>query len=363
MNADETVQTTSVLPTKEFSIGESCHVRGWDQCRAALSGRELVSDPLRAGLASETTNNLLLMDGDSHQEVRRLLGSYFTRTRLDQLALRIENTSQKCVKSVLGKSDADLVMDLAEPIVLEGILSFMDVPDAHRVKLAGLSREMLGMLEPNLSDSMRLRVRNSAMRAALIFERDGVTGRATGLHAVLEEAAQNGSISLKLARSTPVVVLHGGYENPLNQLGCVIAWAVENPEKFHKAAQSTPAVLFEEVIRVCSPVRMVARFAAADGLFVDRPIKRGELVWVDLQSANLDPERFPSPGDLDLTSKRSHLGFGHGPHLCPGTALARIEGQALIRALMSLSSDLLREFTVQWRDGVVAHGPLAVVRR
>jgi cytochrome P450 len=363
MSAEDVVLTPSVLPTKEFASAEPGRVRGWTQCRAALSGQELVSDPSLAGLALEQTNNLLLMDGEFHQQARRLLASYFTRARLDRVGERIENTSQECVKSVVGNPNADLVTDLVEPIVLEGILSMIDVPNAHRPKLAELSREMLGLLEPDLAEAARRRARNAAMRATLLFERDGAAGRATGLHAVLEEAARNGSIPVKLARSTPVVVLHGGYENPLNQLGCVIAWAVKNPERFRHAARSAPAVLFEEILRVYSPVRLVARLAAADGIEGDRPFKRGDLVWVDLESANLDERQFPAPQDFDLTSKRSHVGFGHGPHLCPGVALARLEGQALIRALLSIPPDLFRQFTVKWRDCVVARGPSAVVRR
>ena len=152
------------------------------------------------------------------------MASYFTRARLERVAERLESTSRECVSSVVRKSNADLVIDLAEPIVLEGILSMMDVPDAYRGRLAELARDMLGLLEPDLADAARRRAKNAAMRATLLFERDGAAGRATGLHAVLEEAARNGSIPVKLARSTPVVVLHGGYENPLNQLGCVI-WA------------------------------------------------------------------------------------------------------------------------------------------
>lgn len=363
MSAEDVILTPSVLPTKEFASAEPVRVRGWTQCRAALSGQELVSEPSRAGLALEPVSNLLLTDGESHHAVRRVLASYFTRARLDRVRKRLESTCQECISRVLGKSDADLVMDLAEPIVLEGILSMMEVPNPHRARLSELAREMLGLLEPDLLEAARRRAKNAAMRATLLFERDGAAGRATGLHAVLEEAARSGSIPVKLARSTPAVVLHGGYENPLNQLGCVIAWAVENPERFRDAAQLAPAVLFEEILRVFSPVRVVARLAAADGVRAGRPFKRGDLVWVDLESANLDQRQFPAPQDVNLTSKRSHVGFGHGPHLCPGVALARLEGQALIRVLLSAPADLFHQFTVKWRDGVVARGPAVVVRR
>jgi cytochrome P450 len=194
----------------------------------------------------------------------------------------------------------------------------------------------------------------------MLFERDAFTGNATGFHAVLEEAAREGVIPVKLARSTPVVMLHGGYENPLNQLGCLIAWAVADPERFRELAVSAPAALFEEVLRVFSPLRRVARWVTSDGECDGRPLKRGELVWVDLESANLDHRQFSSPGELDLARKGGHLGFGYGRHLCPGAALARLEGQVLIRSLLSIPADLFHELTVEWRDGIVGRGPMSI---
>ena len=342
---------------------EPARVEGFGACRAALGGQELVSDPTSAGLATASTNNLLLMDGEFHQETRRVVASYFTRARLERAEQQLEVLCRECIDRVLSDGDIDLVTGLAEPLVLEGILSMMEVPDDYRRRLGELARDMLGMLEPDLPPAERRRATNAAMRATLLFERDGASGRATGLHAALEEAARNGVIPVKLARSTPVVVLHGGYENPLNQLGCIIAWAVENPDRFLGAAHSTPGLLFEEVLRTYSPVRLVARLVASDGIWSERPVRRGELVWVDIESANQDAQQYSDPRELELTKKRNHLGFGHGRHLCLGTALARLEGRVLIRSLLAIPKVVFQEFSTRWRDGVVARGPLTIVRR
>jgi cytochrome P450 len=342
---------------------DQASLRGWKQCRKALSGTELVSDASRAGLTPEPANNLLLMDGELHQTLRRLVTTYLTRSRFEEAAQRLEETAEERVQSILRKPDPDLVTDLAEPLVMEGIMSVMEIPVHRRLKLEDLTRGMLGLLEPDLPPEARGRASNAALRATMLFERDAMAGHVTGLHAALEQAAREGAIPVKLARSTPVVVLHGGYENPLNQLGSLIAWAVENPKRFQVAATTAPAVLFEEIMRVYSPVRLVARWAAGDGAHGDCPLKRGQLVWVDLESANHDQGKFSDPGELDFSKKRGHLGFGHGRHICPGAALARLEGQVLIRSLLKLPADLVREFSVEWRDGVVARGPLKIARK
>jgi cytochrome P450 len=337
-------------------------VTGWGRCRKLLSDTELVSDPSLAGLATDPTNNLLLMEGELHQRLRKLISPYFVRSRIESMGGQLEATCDRLVASLLVKPDADLVTDLAEPLVLEGILSAMDVPSARREKLGELARGMLELLEPDQASAARRRAA-SALRATMLFERDGLAGSATGLHATLEAAARDGLIPVKLARSTPVVVLHGGYENPLNQLGCLIAWAAADPERFRHAAVSAPVVLFEEVMRVFSPVRRVARWATLDRVGDHPPLRRGAFVWVDLESANRDERRFSASREVDLSKRQGHVGFGYGRHACPGAALARLEGQVLIRSLLTMPDDVLTASTITWREGVVAQGPMKILRR
>jgi hypothetical protein len=50
--------------------------------------------------------------------------------------------------------------------------------------------------------------------------------------------------------------------------------------------------------------------------------------------ANRDPARWPDPDVFDVSRKTAgHLGYGVGPHVCAGMALARMEGESVIRAM------------------------------
>ncbi len=335
-------------------------ISGWSRCRAALSDPQLVSGPV--GATPFTGNNLLLMDGEPHRAARRVVTAWFDRPRLDRVGRHLETIRHDLVRDVADRADADLVRDLAEPLVLEAIFSLMEISGRHRPQLSAHVRDMTGMLEPDLDDADRNRAINAALRATLTFERDGAHGCAQGLHAALEEAAAEGIIPVKVARTTPVVVLHGGYENPLNQLGCIIAWAAEDPPRFRAVAGQSAGLLFEEVLRLYSPVRRVARkLAEPDPGAPSRPV-HGQF-WIDLEAANRDEAAFGQAGEVDLGRERRHLGFGHGRHMCPGTALARLAGKMLIRCLLELPDDLLRALSVTWREGAVARGPLTIVRR
>jgi cytochrome P450 len=337
-------------------------VRGWEACVEALSTPTLVSDPSFGDVERAPTNNLLQMEGNAHKRLRRLLAPYFAPSRVREIRPKLEKLSALRLVAIREESDVDLIADLAEPIVLEGILSAMGVRDERRSELGGLANQMLGWLEPDLPPAARRRVNAAALRATALFTQDSIEGRASGLHATLEVAARAGTISPKLARSTPVVVLHGGYENPLNYLGCLTAWAAADPERFARVAGSTPALLCDEILRVFSPVRHLWRWTVSEGVGDIQPAARPEKVWIDLESAHSDPHRFASL-EVDVSSKQRHLGFGYGRHGCPGATLARLQAGVLTRCLLRLPAEELARFSPQWRDGFVARGPAIIKQR
>jgi hypothetical protein len=52
-------------------------------------------------------------------------------------------------------------------------------------------------------------------------------------------------------------------------------------------------------------------------------------------SANRDERRWGDPEQFDITRESAgHLAFGHGEHACAGMGLARLEGAAVLTALV-----------------------------
>jgi cytochrome P450 len=56
-------------------------------------------------------------------------------------------------------------------------------------------------------------------------------------------------------------------------------------------------------------------------------MKKGDVMWLGLASANRDPRKFDNPDEfiMDGPNVYQHLGFGAGPHRCLGMHLARHE--------------------------------------
>ncbi|AYF76760.1 cytochrome P450 [Nocardia yunnanensis] len=110
-----------------------------------------------------------------------------------------------------------------------------------------------------------------------------------------------------------------------------------HPEQW-RLLKSDPSLIpntVNEVVRYESPVRAFSRKAVRAVEIAGTPIEKGARVVVIYGSANRDPLEWESPDIFDIRRDAARqLGFGHGTHGCAGQGLARLETQAILRALV-----------------------------
>jgi cytochrome P450 len=156
-----------------------------------------------------------------------------------------------------------------------------------------------------------------------------------GVLANSEQGAQGLSREELLANC--LLIITAGHETTANLIGngvyALLAeraqWELlrERPELVKSAAN--------ELLRFDSPVQFLNRVALHDLELAGQPIRRGELVNCVLGSANRDPEAFERPDELDVTRDGPRpLSFGHGIHHCLGAALAQLEVEVALSALL-----------------------------
>jgi cytochrome P450 len=71
------------------------------------------------------------------------------------------------------------------------------------------------------------------------------------------------------------------------------------------------------------------RITAHDEVFQGVEVPAGSLLHLRFGAANVDPDEFACPFDLDLDREAvsRHVTFSAGPRVCPGATLSRLEQQ------------------------------------
>jgi cytochrome P450 len=91
----------------------------------------------------------------------------------------------------------------------------------------------------------------------------------------------------------------------------------------------------EEGLRWETPVLITTRVARQDTRLGPVEVPAGSWLVAHLGSANRDESRWEDPERFDLfRAPRPSLSFGHGPHVCLGTHLARLETRVAIEVLL-----------------------------
>ena len=163
-------------------------------------------------------------------------------------------------------------------------------------------------------------------------------------------------------RTLMVFLLVAGNETTRNLIGNLLVTIGRDPALF-RALQEDPGripIAVEESLRLDPPTAVLLRDCIADTRVHGVPIRAGEKVAFGIASANRDERHYDDPDHfrLDRPDPRHHVAFGGGPHVCPGSVLARMEARVFVEVFlervgeMRLPDDFVREkVPVFWANG------------
>jgi cytochrome P450 family 150 subfamily A5 len=144
----------------------------------------------------------------------------------------------------------------------------------------------------------------------------------------------------------PVVtqVFGAGTETTTALLKSGLRVLIENPA-LQDRLRAEPALIpnfVEEVLRWDSPTKGHFRLAKVDAEVNGVQIPAHSMIFMCYHAGDRDEERFADPNtfDVERENARQHLAFGHGPHLCLGAHVARLEAQGAFTALIGRMANL-----------------------
>jgi len=169
---------------------------------------------------------------------------------------------------------------------------------------------------------------------------------------LLGAVAAHGELTTEQIVSNAAVLLFGGIETTEGMIVNALLDLLEHPELLtwigrpptHDRDRLEAAL--EESLRLEPAAAVVDRYATADTEVRDAQIRKGELVRVSISAANRDPAVFPDPNRFDpgrlsrADSHRRHLTFAHGPHVCLGVHLARLEARTALETILERLPDM-----------------------
>jgi cytochrome P450 len=138
--------------------------------------------------------------------------------------------------------------------------------------------------------------------------------------AVEPQLASTGDLTSAEAVSNAAVMLFGGIETTEGMIANFVWHLLTN------GSLPTPNAL-EESLRLEPAAAVIDRYATRDVELEGAAIRAGDFVEISLAGANRDPATFPDPDRFDPERENAKLqvAFAHGPHVCVGMHLARLE--------------------------------------
>jgi cytochrome P450 len=155
---------------------------------------------------------------------------------------------------------------------------------------------------------------------------------------LLASAASDTELSDDEIVSNAAVLLFGGIETTEGMIANAVLALLERPDELARVRRDPPRLdtAIEESLRLEPAAAVVDRYAAGDVELDGIAIGHGDLVRVSIAAANRDPAVFADPDrfDLDRPNAGRHLAFAHGPHVCVGVHLARLEARTALTILL-----------------------------
>ncbi|HVU69573.1 MAG TPA: cytochrome P450 [Ktedonobacteraceae bacterium] len=295
---------------------------------------------------------MLTVDEPDHRRLRLLVSRAFTPRYIESLRPRIQEIADSLLDRVQAQGQMEVVQDYAFPLPINVIAEMLGIPEADWGQIRAWSEALaqglsVGKRDPQVQSHMRAFGEYTARLVASKRRQPGEDLISQMI--AIEEAGDRLSETEMLSMIT--LLIFAGHETTSNLIATGTLMLLDYPEQLAqlKADLSLVPAAVEELLRFNGPATIAGpRYAKEDLELGGQQIKRGDVIFPLLASANRDERQFSQSDDLDITRVlERHLAFGYGIHTCLGAPLARLEGSiaftTLLKRLPNLQLGIPRE--------------------
>jgi cytochrome P450 len=312
-------------------------------------------------------------DAPEHKRLRGLLAQAFTPKVSESMRPITREVVQNIFENL--NSNSDMIHDVFTPVpalVVGRLLGSTDTDIPNLIRWAGAINglyEKGGVIDPQkalyaeeMLQEIRLFVTNLANERRVLRDKGKLNPSQDVLAGLVNAETDGDSLSESELVSTVVTLFVAGHETTTHLLGNGLLALLKNNLELQKIRGNHDLIphAIDEMARYDGSVPRSWRLTKREMEISGVVIPEGELVLPMLSSANRDESEFPNPDEFDLNrDTRKHLAFGRGVHVCFGAPLARIEGQEILKELLTKFPEVKLAVEVsdlQWRKDVALRG-------
>ncbi|GHI83600.1 cytochrome P450 family protein [Streptomyces xanthophaeus] len=290
--------------------------------------------------------SMLTVDGDEHRRLRTLVAQALTVRRVEKLRAGIEALTTGMLDRLAARpagERVDLKAEFAYPLPMNVISELMGVDAALHPQLKGLFEKFFST-QTRPEEVPQMMADLGALFSRIVESKRENPG--DDLTSALIAASENGDrLTTEEITNTLQLMVAAGHETTISLIVNAVVALQTHPEQRARVLKGEVPWenVIEETLRWSTPTsHVLIRFAAEDVEVGDRTLPKGEGLIVSFGAIGRDEEQHgPTAGEFDVTrTPNRHISFGHGPHVCPGAALSRLEALVALPALYARFPDL-----------------------
>ncbi|MEV1083909.1 cytochrome P450 [Streptomyces sp. NPDC050211] len=292
--------------------------------------------------------SMFTVDGPEHRRLRTKTAQAITPRRLESLRPVVEQLTEQLLDDLAEQADrdgrADLKTVFAQPLPMGVVCTLMGVPQAGIPRQMRLWKSFFSLLTPQ---EERLAVIAELDTIFTELVREKTAHPADDLTSALILAEEGGApLTEEEVVGNLKSMIGAGHETTIGLILNSVRGLLGYPDQLAMVLDGRVPwdTVVEEALRWNPPVtHLLMRFAVEDIDVDGFVIAKGEGVVISYRAIGRDTDQHgPDADAFDITrpSPVRHMAFGHGPHICPGAALSRLEAGIALPALFTRFPDL-----------------------
>ncbi|MFF9687510.1 cytochrome P450 [Streptomyces sp. NPDC014623] len=291
--------------------------------------------------------SMFTVDGEEHRRLRTKTSQALTPRRLEAIRPAIEEFTEELLDALAeqGKDGAvDLKAVFAQPLPMKVVGLLMGVDEALHPMLTRQYKAFFSMLTPQ---EERLALLDELDLFYAEFVREKAAHPTDDLTSALILAEEGGEpLTEEEVVGNLKAMVAAGHETTIGLILNAVRALLAHPGQLRKVlgGEVPWETVIEETLRWDTPTtHLLMRFATEDIQVGDQVIAEGEGVVISYRAIGRDVTQHGDGAaafDITRPTPIRHMAFGHGPHICPGAALSRVEAGIALPALFGRFPDL-----------------------